>query len=190
MRNLEKYTSVIAVVASVISLAFFSLESITLEVSKSFLIGAVGSIIGAFIAIFLVRLQAKEKAPSIFISYQHKDKEFARKIAKEMQTVSGHVWLDDQEINVGDSIKDKVELGLKESDYFLIIVSEGAKNSYWAEVELKKAIELGKTIFPIKIDNSEMPDIIASIAYADLHDSFDKGMEMLKKSYIKASHKK
>ena len=190
MRNLEKYTSVIAVVVSLISLAFFSLESINLEVSKSFLIGAVGSIIGAFIAIFLVRLQAKEKAPSIFISYQHKDKKFARKIAKEMETVSGYVWLNDREINVGDSIKDKVELGLKESDYFLIIISEGARGSLWVEAELKKAIESGKTIFPIKIDNSEMPDEIANIAYADLRDSFDKGMEMLKRAYIKASYKK
>ncbi|MGH8499435.1 MAG: toll/interleukin-1 receptor domain-containing protein, partial [Methylococcales bacterium] len=157
---------------------------------SNLVIGSVGAFLGATIAIVSLRVATRHKAPSVFVSYHHSNKDVAEKIAIELKKISDHVWFDEFEINTGDSIRDRVDEGLKDSDYFLIVLSDAARKSQWTEVELSKALKLGKLILPVKIDDTKIPESIRNLAFADLSESFEAGMAHLKHAILKAAHNK
>lgn len=183
MKNKDKFVSILAILgslASIVSLGYFGFNNIFSSfIVKDFLIGVLGSIVGTIVSLIALRIFSKAKAPSVFISYHHSNKEIAKKIATELKKISGHVWMDEFEISIGDSITEKIDSGLKSSDYFLILLSEEANKSRWSERELSNALKLGKTILPVKIDTSEVPKSIADIAYADISKSFESGMKKI-----------
>lgn len=49
-------------------------------------------------------------------------------------------WYDDWEISGGDSLRRKIELGIKESGFFLAFLSENSLNSEWVQTELDAAL--------------------------------------------------
>lgn len=125
-----------------------------------------------------------------FISHSTKDKPFVRKLAADLVASGVKVWLDEQNILVGDSIPEKIAQGLAESDFFLIVVSENSVKSEWVKKELNSAIvnEIERrkvTILPIKLDGAKMPDTINDKLYADFSQSYEDGLEKLIRS-IKA----
>ena len=125
-----------------------------------------------------------------FISHSTKDKPFVRKLAADLVSAGVRVWLDEQQILVGDSIPDKIAQGLAESDFFLIVVSKNSVESPWVKKELNNAlvqeIERRKvTVFPIKLDEAKMPDSIGDKLYANFVGPYDEGLKKLLES-IKA----
>ena len=50
---------------------------------------------------------------TVFISYSHQDKAFARKLTESLESQAIAVWFDERKIRIGDSITDKIEQGLK-----------------------------------------------------------------------------
>jgi hypothetical protein len=113
-----------------------------------------------------------------------------RKLAADLVASGVKVWLDEQNILVGDSIPEKIAQGLAESDFFLIVVSENSVNSPWVKRELNSAIvheiERRKVIvLPIKLDGAKMPDTINDKLYADFSKSYEDGLEKMIRS-IKA----
>ncbi len=188
MKNSDKLfglASILGLLVSIFSLGYYSFDYLVpYSILKYFLIGTLGSISGAIIPLYILRFVAKTKAPSVFISHHYSNNDIAKKIANELRKVSSHVWLDEYEITIGDNIKNKIESGLKDSDYFLIILSEDGNKSNWSEVELSNALKLGKIILPVKIDNSDPPEAIKDIAYVDISNSFEVGINRIKKVFI------
>ena len=137
-----------------------------------------------------VRHAEHEHERVAFISHSTKDKPFVRKLAADLVASGVKVWLDEQNILVGDSIPEKIAQGLAESDFFLIVVSENSVNSPWVKRELNSAIvheiERRKVIvLPIKLDGAKMPDTINDKLYADFSKSYEDGLEKMIRS-IKA----
>lgn len=100
------------------------------------------------------------------------------------------VWLDEQQILVGDSIPEKIAQGLAESDFFLLVVSKSSVESPWVKKELNNAlvqeIERRKvTVLPIKLDEAKVPDSIGEKLYANFTGSYEEGLRRLLES-IKA----
>jgi hypothetical protein len=187
--NLSVVLSIIGVVTSLVSLSFIGFnEVIKLNFVLSFIVAVVASLTAENVFSFYTRHHSKRNNPKVFVSYHYANKDIAQKIAKELRKASSYVWIDEAEINVGDSIKEKIEDGLNKSDYFLILLSTEARNSNWVNSEITKAISLGKKILPVKIDNSEAPDMLKNIAYADLSDSFEKGIQKVKKTLIESTY--
>ena len=102
-----------------------------------------------------------------------------------MKSASGvSVWLDEQRIRVGDSIPDKIAQGLAGSDYFLIAVSHNSVSSEWIKKELNTALvtEVQRRkvhILPLKLDDAQIPAIIADKKYADFSISYKAGLDEL-----------
>lgn len=127
--------------------------------------------------------QAKEQRIA-FLSHSSADKPFIRQLAADLTANGIGVWLDEQRIRVGDSIPEKIAQGLAESDYFLIGMSEKSNESPWVQKELNNALmaEMQRRkvhILPLKLDDSEMPRIIAEKKYADFSKSYKAGLEDL-----------
>jgi hypothetical protein len=118
----------------------------------------------------------------IFISYSSKDKEFVNKLSYDLLSSGLPVWLDSWEIQLGDSLYDKIFDGLDTSSYILIVVSKNYNKSTWTSKEFKAMLskedrENRKIIIPVLIDDSsDIPLQIADRVYknfaTDYNDNF------------------
>jgi hypothetical protein len=59
--------------------------------------------------------------PKVFISHSSTDKHFTSRLAQDLKRSGIPVWYDSWEIRVGDSIVEKIDQGLKECDYLIIV---------------------------------------------------------------------
>lgn len=112
--------------------------------------------------------------PSVFISYAHEDKELARALAGALELRGLHVWIDEGELKVGNSIIERIATAIAEIDFFLALVSEASRTSNWCRKELALAVtgELGREgvkVLPIRVDLVPLPDSLKDVYYLDLN---------------------
>src|SRR5438067_604294 len=119
-----------------------------------------------------------------FLSHSSADKVFARRLAADLTAQGITIWLDEENILVGDSITEKIGQGLAQSDFFLIVLSANALASEWLKKELNQALiaEVEKRkvhILPVRIDASEIPPLLKDKHFADFAKSYTEGFEKL-----------
>jgi hypothetical protein len=116
-------------------------------------------------------------APVVFISHSHKDKErFVRPFAERLFSNGVHAWVDEWEMNAGDSIVQRLlEEGIKNAQAVIVILSESSINSNWVRTELDAAfirrVENSSKIIPIVLDNVPVPETLRSILYISVNDT-------------------
>ena len=76
----------------------------------------------------------------IFISYSHKNKEFVDKLAMQLVARNVNIWLDRWELNIGDSLIDKVQEAVDGSSALLVILSKASTESEWCKKELSSGL--------------------------------------------------
>jgi TIR domain len=73
----------------------------------------------------------------VFISHAGEDKdEVARPIAELLRARDAAVWLDESELSLGDSLRAKIDYGLANSRYGVVILSESFFQKDWPQREL------------------------------------------------------
>ena len=85
----------------------------------------------------------------IFISYSRRDQEFVTRLAADLDAQVAGVWFDQSAIQAGENWHDEIMEGISECKAFVLVLSPDAVESHSVREELNKALELGKTIFPI-----------------------------------------
>lgn len=71
-----------------------------------------------------------------FISHSSKDKEFALRLAGDLQARAAmEVWVDRWEIQPGDSIPERIEEGLSWANLLILVLSPDSVGSRWVEWE-------------------------------------------------------
>ncbi len=78
----------------------------------------------------------------------------------------------------------KIAQGLAESDFFLIVISHNSIVSPWIQKELDNALvkEIERRrvhVFPVKIDDARVPEIIRDKRHADFSTSYETGLKEL-----------
>ena len=68
---------------------------------------------------------------SIFLSHNHDDKAFARRLAKDLQQAGIRVWFDEAELKIGDSLIEKIRQGIDEMEYVGVVLSPNSVESPW-----------------------------------------------------------
>jgi hypothetical protein len=116
----------------------------------------------------------------VFISYSSKDKEFVDKLAIRLVKDRIKVWVDRWEINVGDSLIDKIQKGLTDSSFLIVVLSKHSVESEWCRRELNsgliREIENKRVvILPIVVDDCERPMFLREKKYADFKMDFETG---------------
>ncbi|MBO2613127.1 toll/interleukin-1 receptor domain-containing protein [Shewanella algae] len=154
------------------------------------ILGVFGAMIGVMVAFMFAKIKDATDAPKIFISYAHEDKPFVSKLYKELEKTPYTIFWDQNELQVGDDIKIKLNELMANSDYIIFVGSESSVNSEWATHELVKAKELKKKILPVIIDESSPPKELQKIMYADFHNSFNEGMNQLIRALKATKHNK
>jgi hypothetical protein len=121
---------------------------------------------------------------SVFISYNHRDEDFAERLALELARHDIKVWKDSWRIGVGDSLIQKVQDGLEGATHFCVIISENSLQSEWVKREitagLLREIEERKVmILPVIIRDCKLPLLIRDKMYADFRKNFQAGLKVL-----------
>ncbi len=117
----------------------------------------------------------------VFISYSHQNKEFAEKLAANLVQHKAHVWIDSWELNVGDSIIDKVQTAIEESSALLVVLSNASMESEWCKKELtagffRELEEKRVVLLPLLLEDCKMPIFLRDKMYADFRSNFDEGL--------------
>ncbi len=132
---------------------------------------------------------------SFFISYSHKDDEFARRLHADLQDNGVRCWFAPEDLKIGQKTRRWIDDSIRVMDKLLLILSENSIASDWVEYEADRALEQerkrGKLVlFPIRLDDSIMEaegtwsDHIRDRHIGDFknwkdHDSYQKGFERL-----------
>jgi hypothetical protein len=74
-----------------------------------------------------------------FLSHAHEDKPFVRNLAAHLRAAGHSVWIDEAEINVGDSLIEKISAGLDQVDFVCAVLSKSSIESRWVQRELEIA---------------------------------------------------
>ncbi|OAI27008.1 MULTISPECIES: toll/interleukin-1 receptor domain-containing protein [Methylomonas] len=122
---------------------------------------------------------------SVFLSHNHRDKSFVRKLARDLESHSIRFWLDEAEMKVGDSLIQKIREGIDSVDFFAVILSTNSIDAPWVVNELDVAMNYqigGKPIkvLPIMLEECDPPGFLVGKLYADFKneteydDSFKK----------------
>ena len=109
-------------------------------------------------------------ANKIFICHNSKDHDFVFKLISKMKKEQIVIWIDDWEIDIGDSIIEKVNEGLEASDFLIAIISENSIESNWVKRELNSTLQRQLndrdiTILPVLLDfdPTNLPRLISDI---------------------------
>ncbi len=98
--------------------------------------------------------QVVQKQYDFFISHAWEDKEtFVAKLAEELKIRGAEVWYDSFTMKIGDSLRRKIDEGLKSSRYGVVVLSDHFFKKDWPQRELDGlfALETGgqKKVLPI-----------------------------------------
>jgi hypothetical protein len=110
--------------------------------------------------------------PSIFLCHSAKDKFFVRELASRLEAAGLRVWLDEAELNVGDSLTEKIGAALEQVDYVGVVLSSHSINSEWVQRELRLALdrelkERKVVVLPILREKVDVPAFFRDKVYAD-----------------------
>lgn len=84
----------------------------------------------------------------IFISYSHKDKEYAHRLHDALQKEGFEVWIDDR-IDYGEEWPTVIQDHLDGCNAFILVASENSYKSKWVQKEVARAQRIGKPFYPI-----------------------------------------
>jgi hypothetical protein len=106
----------------------------------------------------------------VFVSYNHRDERIATRLAAQLRLAGADVWIDEWEIEPGDSIPGKVNEALAIVDTVVVLWSANAASSAWVHAELGSALARSLNdgslrVIPIRLDGSQLPPLLGHLSW-------------------------
>lgn len=121
----------------------------------------------------------------VFISYSHKDKTFARRLAQLLSRVGVTVWIDVENIPLGTDWRTEIKEGLHECEAMILIVTPESLSSPHVETEWHTFRDTEKPIIPVLFRTvSNLPDDLNQLHMIDFCDeaSFEESFTRLRRA--------
>jgi hypothetical protein len=103
----------------------------------------------------------------IFISYSHKDTEYAHLLAEDLQSKGFGVWIDAR-LDYGSQWPLEIQKQLDACEAFIILMSPRSFASEWVQSEVQRAKRKLKPIFPLLLEGDEPWLSMESTQYYDV----------------------
>lgn len=104
--------------------------------------------------------------PKLFVSYSHRNQPLVHDIIKQLRRYGFDFWLDEEQIDVGDRLLERVHQGVSECDLALVFLSQDTKVSAFAKHELHSFFSqviyqnsISKKWFIIRLDDVDPNEI-------------------------------
>jgi TIR domain len=125
-----------------------------------------------------------ERGLSVFVSHASQDKRIASRVAMGLKAFDYDTWYDDWELLPGDSIIDRIEVAISQTDVLLVLLSKSSVGSKWVRRELSAGLARqlsgkGVMVIPVVVEDCEIPDMLANTKYVDLRGDFERGFRQL-----------
>ena len=120
----------------------------------------------------------------VFVSYSHKDNQYAHMLANHLRWHGVGVWID-KRIEYGSKWTSEIEKGLNDSQAVIVIMSSNSKESEWVQNELVYAQGKKKVIYPFLLEGEGPWLPLAVIQFIDVRGEkmpSEKFYEILRKS--------
>lgn len=118
---------------------------------------------------------------NVFISYSKRDyigfdgqvikDNFIDKLLRLLSDNDISYWIDREGLDIGTTYAETIARNIKECDVFIFISTENSNTSPWTLREISTAIDFGKIVLPVKLDQSSYADSVAlylaSVQYID-----------------------
>jgi hypothetical protein len=118
----------------------------------------------------------------VFIAHSSHDRWVARRLSQDLVALGIETFLDEKDIETGESIDDSVQKHLEECDELLMLLSPAALASHWVLLEIGGAKALDKRLVPIllHVGPNDLPAPLSKGLARDLND-VEKYYEEVKK---------
>jgi formylglycine-generating enzyme required for sulfatase activity len=103
----------------------------------------------------------------IFISYSHRDTEYAHALAKNLQGMGFDIWIDER-LDYGSQWPQELQKQLDSCSAFILIMSPRSYTSEWVQSELQRARRKQKPVFPLLLEGDEPWLSVESTQYYDV----------------------
>ena len=115
------------------------------------------------------------------------------KLAAHLVKHNANVWVDTWELNVGDSILNRVQDAIEESSALLVILSKSSVESEWCKKELSAGLmreldEKRVVVLPVLVEDCEIPVFLREKMYADLRNDFESGLHKVLDAIAKVTN--
>lgn len=113
----------------------------------------------------------------MFLCHSHKDKPFVRKLAGHLSHLGVHIWMDEWELEPGDSLHSCIGRALDEAAYIGIVLSPDSVASKWCRSELDHALTREKSIgrkvaIPLLYRDVKPPPFLAGRQFVDFSQTY------------------
>ncbi|MCP4545838.1 MAG: TIR domain-containing protein [bacterium] len=109
----------------------------------------------------LIRESRTRQRSTCFISYSHKDEDFAKRLYSDLEENGVSCWYAPEDLKIGEKTRRAIHQAISERDKLLLILSEHSARSEWVADEVEKALELERKedrliLFPLRLDDAVM----------------------------------
>lgn len=124
--------------------------------------------------------------PNVFLCHRKPDAALVEKLANQLKSLGHHIWFDEWEIGIGDSIVAEINKGLT-GNHYLVLCYSAHGPSDWTDREWHSTLHRQLSghpvkILPARISGGEPPAILADIKYADFVADWNKALSDLQRS--------
>ena len=136
------------------------------------------SFIKPFVDRFVQLLSSKDIL--LFLCHASEDKPFVDRLSSFLSQQAVPVWYDRYEIQVGESIVQRVGEGLSAASHVVVILSQASVQKPWVLKELSSSLmrqlrDASVTLMPVIAEDCVIPPLLSDIKYADCRRDSDKG---------------
>jgi hypothetical protein len=123
----------------------------------------------------------QKRKPDLFLSHSSRDKAVVRQLAEDLSFLEVDSWLDEWELQAGDSLYDVITTAMEKSGYVAVVLGDNYADSRWARDELKQALARERrqgqgVVLPFIFGMDQMPAFLEDKVYVDFRNNYFEGV--------------
>lgn len=116
---------------------------------------------------------------TIFFSYSRVDSDFVLKLAKDLRDGGANVWLDQLDIKAGSHWDSSIEAALASASRLIVVLSTASVASNNVMDEVSYALESGKTVIPVLLNECTPPFRLRRLQRIDFTGDYETALNQL-----------
>ena len=117
----------------------------------------------------------------LFISYCSQDSADVIRLATDLRGHGVAIWLDQWEVEVGDSVAESISTALRGASHVAIWLTSNSVASRWVRREWQSVLSLpegqkGPKVIPLLAEDCDVPLLLRDVKYADFTVSYREGL--------------
>lgn len=125
-----------------------------------------------------------QDAHKIFICHAYEDEAFAHRLAGDLRSEGWKVWIAPDSIRPGEKWVDAINVGLRASGVFLLVLTPAAVESRWVQDEIHYAIDQANQqrarLFVLDLEESNAPPLWTIRQHISFRKNYGEGLHRLR----------